>query len=182
MNISNWIEFDITEKDREQAKEISVERRNYMRKRGYYPIFQTNELDNEINGLIGEIKFGEFMGLKPNLLTDDPGSLDFKINGRIVDVKTNENDRHPSRSPDNYKFLVNKAQANKHEDVDYYVSVMIYKNKGWICGLISREEVLTYSTDNPGRALCYCIPYSDLHKPQELRNLLSQRRLRWKDE
>lgn len=170
MNISDWIEFGITEQDLKLAREMERIRSNAEYK--YEKITRFGSINRGLIGAIGEIKFAQFIGQQPDLreLTGSD-SLDFKINGRIVDIKTNENDRHPSRSPNNYKFLVNKSQADEHEDVDYYVSVMIYKNKGWLCGFISRSEVLTYSTYNPGYALCYGIPYSDLHTPQELKFL-----------
>lgn len=172
MNISDWIEFEITEQDVKLAREIERVRSNAEDK--YEKTTRFDSINRGLIGAIGEIKFAQFIGQQPDLreLTGSD-SFDFKINGRIVDVKTNENDRHPSRSPDNYRFLVNKSQVDSHKDVDYYVSAMIYKNKVWLCGFISRAEVLTYSTKNPGRALCYSIPYSDLHKPQELRKFLN---------
>lgn len=177
MNISDWIEFDITEADMRMAEKIAKETRKAARELGLKHIFQSASLENEIVGLLGEGKFEDRlkslnMPYEKDRPIGRPDKFDFLINGKMYSVKTNLNDWHPSRSPDNYKFLVNKSQFDKHKDVDYYVSMMIYKNKAWFCGLISRAEVSTHPIRNPGYALCYSIPYSDLLAPQELRNLL----------
>ncbi len=178
MNISDWIEFDITKADVKRAEELAKETRKEARKRQLQPRFQTSALENEIVGLIGEDKFEcHLKELEINYEKDRPigrsDKFDFKVMDKILNVKTNLNDWHPSRSPDNYKFLVNKSQFEKDEDVDYYVSMMIYKfKKVWFCGLISRAEVSTKPIINPGFALCYSILYSDLHRPRELRNIL----------
>lgn len=178
MNISDWIEFDVTEADVRRAEKLAIETRKEARKQQLQPRFQTNALENEIVGLLGEGKFEYLLKeLKMPYKKDRPigrsDKFDILIIDKILNVKTNLNDWHPSRSPDNYKFLVNKSQFEEDEDVDYYVSMMIYKNKAWFCGFISRAEVSTHPIRNPGYALCYNILYSDLHKPRELRNFLS---------
>ncbi len=179
MNISDWIEFDITKADVKRAEELAKETREKARELGLKNVFRTrNELENEIIGLIGEDKFEYHLKeLEINYEKDRPigrsDKFDFKIMDKVLNVKTNLNDWHPSRSPYTYKFLVNEKQFDEHEDVAYYVSMMIYKfEKVWFCGLISQAEVSTKPIINPGFALCYSILYSDLHKPRELRNLL----------
>ena len=79
------IELPITEDDIKLAREVAKSKRLISRKVGFTPKFQTNAIENEIIGLIGEIKFGQFIGLKPNL--NDIGNLfggDFKINGKTT--------------------------------------------------------------------------------------------------
>jgi len=178
MNISDWIPFEITEADLRRAEELAKETRKKARELGLENIFRTkNELENEIVGLLGEDKFEDHLiSCRISYEKDRPigrgDKFDFEIDGKIVNVKTNLNDWHPSRSPSNYKFLVNKSQFDDHEDVAYYVSMMKYKNKMWFCGLISRAEVSTHPISNPGYAVCYGIPYSDLRKPQELKKIV----------
>ncbi len=178
MNISDWIEFDITEADIRRAEKLAKEIRKEARKQKRQPRFQTNALENEIVGLLGEGKFEEWLKyLKIPYERDTQigrgDKFDFEIYGKIYSVKTNVNDWHPSRSPYNYKFLVNKSQFDTRKDVAHYVSMMIYKfEKAWFCGLISRTEVSKDDPINPGYAICYGILYSDLQKPQKLREIV----------
>lgn len=168
LNIEGWIEFDVSDADLRRAERIAEETRREARKRGLEPIFQSAALENEILGLLGEGKFEDHLkelriAYEKHRPVGRPDRFDFKIEGKIFSVKTNLNDRHPSRSPDNYKFLVNEAQFLKHDDVDYFVSVMVFEQKAWICGLVSRSEVATCSVSDPGYGACLNIPYSQLH-------------------
>jgi len=168
MNILYWVELKITKQDREKAREIAVKRMDYMKKISCSSTNHFKGQKSEIIGLLGEIKFGEFMGLAPNLRTDAPGSVDFRINGKIVDVKTNESRVHPSLSSNNYLFLINRAQFDRHKDVGYYVSVMVFEDKAWICGYLPQNEVMGYPIITCKHSPCYAIPFPYLHDPCEL--------------
>jgi hypothetical protein len=167
--MDGWVELNITGKDWMLAREIALKRIDHNRAHNLNSVFQSNELNDKIIGVIGELKFGEFIGIESNLQTDDPWSLDFRIHGNVVvDVKTDENDRHPSHSPDSYTFLVNKAQSDRHKEVFYYVSVMVFMNTAWICGYVTLTELWKYPIVNKGYGLDYAVPYLKLHKPREL--------------
>ena len=184
LNISNWIEFDINKKDIRTAEALAKKRRDTCRRLGLKVIFQSNELENELIGLLGEDIFESHLkslGIhyERGRSLEGPDKFDFMISDKIYSIKTNNSKIHPSRSSDRYKFFINKLQYDKYTNPAYYVSMMIYNlEKAWICGLISRAEVPKYPLTDPSHASCYNIPFSALHIPHDLSPLLSYRQTR----
>jgi hypothetical protein len=173
LSIQNWIELtDITEEDREFAKALAMETIKAAQVNGLTPRFQSNALQNGVNGVIGQIKFGKYIEVEPTFTIGVPDLYDFKINGKIVDIKTNDRQIDPKQLSNNYNFLINRDQVNKHQNIDIYVSMMVHKDKIWLCGFITRKDVLTYPITNPGFAFCYTIPFRDLQDPHDLLKVL----------
>jgi hypothetical protein len=159
-----WISQDITSEDRARALDLANTRRAEARRIGFSPRFQSDPLRNEVNGILGEIKFGEYLGVPEHHIVGSPDAYDFKINGEVYDVKTNEIKIHPNNFPPGYRFLINRAQVDTHRGVDYYVSVMIHNAYSWICGYLPRVRVLNYPLINYGYGESYRVPFEDLVK------------------
>lgn len=166
MNISTWIELrDITKEEIQRAKDS---RKSIDKSRGRN-IFESK--GRWIGEDIGEGRFEEWL-IKIKIVNqrnkEAHAPYDFIVNYKTIDVKTNENDWHPTKSPDTYRFLVDKSQVDKGTDIDYYVSLMIHENKIWFCGFVSRAKLLTYPKVRHNTLSC-AIPFLHLDKPREFK-------------
>ena len=162
LDISKWIEFDITQEDIRKAK-----LRRQLIDNAVPLEYQQFNSEYRWIGHLGEDKFEEVVK-KTTYETDKPighkDILDFKINNKTIDIKTNKINIHPANTSHNYKFLILKAQFDSKR-IDYYVAITLFLEimKGWFCGWIPYNEVIIYPTINHGYGLSYAIPFSDLH-------------------
>jgi len=147
------------------------------------PKFQTNEIQNKYIGQIGQLIFKQW--LEDNQIYNhnyhsynEDGSSDngdFKIDGKIVEVKTGQMTWAVEQLAPGYKFFIAEQQLNEPRDI--YVNIQLDNNLkfAYITGFMMSEDTKKYNvfqTDkmfNPARG----IPLKDLTPIEEINTQLN---------
>lgn len=133
--------INITGEMQVKAKEIAIFRRDLARKNNCTPIFQTESLDNEIVGILGEEIFKIWLKqnnvqFERNVVHGEADHGDFVIYGKIVDVKTASKPFYKMIMMPVIQFLKNKR--------DFYVAIRLNLDEGFaeIMGVATHDELL----------------------------------------
>jgi len=159
---------DITEEMQIKAKEIAIFRRDLARKNNCTPIFQTESLDNEIVGILGEEIFKVWLNqnnipYEREVVHGEADHGDFLIYGKIVDVKTASKPYYKMIMMPVIQFLKNKR--------DHYVGVRLNLDEGFaeIMGFATHDELLKAPVRDFGHNIdTKALQFSKLTKIEEL--------------
>ena len=168
------VKVKVTEEMQVKAKEIAIFRRDLARKNGCIPIFQTDSLDNEIVGILGEEIFKIWLyqnkiPFKREVVHGEADHGDFIIYGKVIDVKTASKPSYKMIMMPLVQFLKNKR--------DFYVGVRLNLVEGFaeIMGVATHDELVKVPVRDFGHNIeTKAFPLSKLTPIEEM---IIQRRL-----
>lgn len=128
----------------EEAKELAAKRRSFKRSNGCTPLFQTDEMDNEVTGIIGEFCFEKYLKGLDIPFTSTTRELfvgqdigDVIVRGNSFDVKTSKTSVVPQL---NHNASVNARQINSPITYLVFCSVNITTRTAYFTGFIPKDE------------------------------------------
>jgi len=186
-NSSDWVILEITEEDKRLAEEMGNKQRDIDLRLSFRNKFGGREAN--IIGWLGQIKFKEFLDDNNIIhssveIGETPDTFDFKINGKIIDVKTEKSKKYSVEELLRRKGIKNLYFLRLIEDVDpkntdFFVFIILdkYLDKAYIIGFVTKKQLMTYPKIIPKfsriKKLSYQMPLSNFHPIQELKEGLA---------
>lgn len=159
-----------------EATPLAYLRRDFQRSIGASPIFQTDSIQNEVTGLLGEKAAASLFSVKVDieLRSGGDGGVDLRVGPLHIDVKTCHLRTIPR--PDN-KLVMPLPQFRKLKDGLVLLAMAYVPSQeriwcvGWEGSVEFKQKAQEWK-DAPA-CPCRCLPFSDLRPLEELNDLIT---------
>lgn len=121
------ITLDHINQARDLAKDLGIIKNSFTNGHG------------NLYGFVGEVIVNDYLGVTYNKNTNTK-DYDLIYNGHRIEIKTKKCTSAPKED-----YLCSVANTSLHQNCDYYVFIRVSANldKSWICGIISKKELLS---------------------------------------